>query len=36
MTAVYAVMALHQGYLVTPESSGAPAHFVLQLSPAEV
>ena len=23
MTAVYAVMALHEGYLVTPESQGA-------------
>jgi signal recognition particle receptor subunit beta len=35
MTAVYAVMALHQGFLVTPETVGAPAHFVLQLTPAE-
>ena len=33
MTAVYAVMALHQGQLVVSESS--PAHFVLQLPPAE-
>jgi hypothetical protein len=35
MTAVYAVMTLHQGYLVTPGSEGTPAHFVLQLSPAQ-
>jgi len=34
MTAVYAVMALHEGYLVTPESQGAVVHYVLQLSPA--
>jgi hypothetical protein len=34
MTAVYAVMVLHEGYLVTPESEGALVHFVLQLSPA--
>jgi hypothetical protein len=34
MTAVYAVMALHEGHLVTPESEGALAHFVLQLGPA--
>ena len=33
VTAVYAVMALHQGQLVVSESS--PAHFVLQLPPAE-
>jgi hypothetical protein len=33
MTAVYAVMALHQGQLVTSQSS--PAHFVLDLPPAE-
>ncbi len=35
MTAVYAVMALHKGQLVTPEGSGTPAHFVLQLLPFE-
>ena len=35
MTAVYAIMALHQGYLVTPETTSAPVHFVLQLSPGE-
>jgi signal recognition particle receptor subunit beta len=35
MTAVYAVMALHQGFLVTPESPRTSVHFVLQLSPAE-
>ena len=34
MTAVYAVMALHEGYLVMPESQGAVVHYVLQLSPA--
>ncbi len=34
MTAVYAVMALHDGYLVTPESQGAVVHYVLQFSPA--
>jgi signal recognition particle receptor subunit beta len=34
MTAVYAVMALHEGYLVTPESQGAVVHYVLQFSPA--
>lgn len=34
MTAVYAVMALHEGYLVVPESPGAVVHYVLQLSPA--
>ncbi len=33
VTAVYAVMALHQGQLVVSEST--PAHFVLQLPPAE-
>jgi hypothetical protein len=36
MTAVYAVMALHEGYLVIPESATALVHFVLQLSPAPV
>jgi hypothetical protein len=36
MTAVYAVMALHEGYLVIPESTTALVHFVLQLSPAPV
>jgi signal recognition particle receptor subunit beta len=34
MSAVYAVMALHEGYLVTPESQGAAVHYVLQLSAA--
>jgi hypothetical protein len=34
MTAVYAVMALHEGYLVVPESHGAVVHYVLQFSPA--
>jgi hypothetical protein len=34
MTAVYAIMSLHEGYLVTPESQEAAVHFVLQLSPA--
>jgi hypothetical protein len=34
MTAVYAIMSLHEGYLVTPESQEADVHFVLQLSPA--
>jgi hypothetical protein len=34
MTAVYAVMALHEGYLVMPESQGAVVHYILQLSPA--
>ena len=34
MTAVYAVMSLHDGYLVTPESEGALPHYVLQFSPA--
>jgi signal recognition particle receptor subunit beta len=33
MTAVYSVMALHEGYVVAPQSSTA-AHFVLQFSPA--
>lgn len=34
MMAVYAVMALHEGNLVMPESPEAAAHFVLQLCPA--
>jgi signal recognition particle receptor subunit beta len=34
MTAVYAIMSLHEGSLVTPESPEADVHFVLQLSPA--
>jgi hypothetical protein len=34
MMAVYAVMALHEGNLVMPESPETAAHFVLQLSPA--
>ena len=34
MTAVYAVMALHEGYLVAPECHGAVVHYVLQLAPA--
>jgi signal recognition particle receptor subunit beta len=34
MTAVYSVMALHEGYLVAPESQGAVVHYVLQFSPA--
>jgi signal recognition particle receptor subunit beta len=34
MTAVYAIMSLHEGYLVTPESQEGAVHFVLQLSPA--
>lgn len=33
MTAVYSVMALHEGYLAAPESR-ASVHFVLQFSPA--
>jgi hypothetical protein len=28
-------MALHQGFLVSPEGTETPAHFVLQLPPAE-
>jgi mutual gliding-motility protein MglA len=34
MTAVYAVMALHEGYLVAPESQEAVVHYVLQFRPA--
>jgi len=34
MMVVYAVMALHQGHLVVPESAETAAHFLLQLSPA--
>ena len=34
MTAVYAVMALHEGYLVVPESQAAAVHYVLQFSPS--
>jgi signal recognition particle receptor subunit beta len=34
MTAVYAIMALHQGYLVVPESPTTAAHYVLQFNPA--
>ena len=32
MTAVYAIMALHEGDLVAPESQGAVVHYVLQFS----
>jgi hypothetical protein len=35
MTAVYAVMSLHQGSVISPEPSRTPVHFVLQLPPAE-
>jgi signal recognition particle receptor subunit beta len=34
MTAVYSVMALHEGYLIAPESETTAAHYILQLSPA--
>jgi hypothetical protein len=34
MSAVYAVMALHSGNLVAPESQGAVVHYVLQLAVA--
>jgi hypothetical protein len=34
MSAVYAVMALHSGSLVAPESQGAVVHYVLQLAVA--
>jgi signal recognition particle receptor subunit beta len=34
MTAVYAVMGLHDGYLVAPESQGGLVHYVLLFSPA--
>ena len=34
MTAVYAVMGLHDGYLVVPESAAAAVHYVLQFRPA--
>ncbi len=34
MTAVYSIMGLHEGYLVTPESPGAVVHYVLQFGPA--
>ncbi len=34
MTAMYAIMSLHEDYLVTPESQEGAVHFVLQLSPA--
>jgi len=34
MTAVYAIMALHQGYLVVPEAQTTAAHYVLQFNPA--
>ena len=34
MTAVYSIMGLHEGYLVTPESPGAVVHYVLQFAPA--
>jgi hypothetical protein len=34
MTAVYSIMGLHEGYLVTPESPGVIVHYVLQFSPA--
>jgi len=33
MMAVYAIMSLHEGYLVVPEATGS-VHFVLQLGPA--
>ena len=32
MSAVYAIMALHSGNLVVPESQGAVVHYVLQLA----
>jgi hypothetical protein len=34
MSAVYAIMALHSGGLVVPESQGAVVHYVLQLAVA--
>ncbi len=34
MSAVYAIMALHSGNLVAPESQGAVVHYVLQLAVA--
>ncbi len=34
MSAVYAIMALHSGGLVAPESQGAVVHYVLQLAVA--
>jgi len=34
MSAVYAIMALHSGNLVVPESQGAVVHYVLQLAVA--
>jgi hypothetical protein len=34
MSAVYAIMALHSGNLVAPESRGAVVHYVLQLAVA--
>jgi hypothetical protein len=34
MSAVYAIMALHSGNLVVPESQGAVLHYVLQLAVA--
>jgi signal recognition particle receptor subunit beta len=34
MSAVYAIMALHSGGLVVPESKGAVVHYVLQLAVA--
>jgi hypothetical protein len=34
LSAVYAIMALHEGELGAPEGQGEQAHFVLQLQPA--
>jgi hypothetical protein len=34
VTAVYAIMGLHEGYLVAPESPGVQSHYVLQFNPA--
>jgi hypothetical protein len=34
MSAVYAIMALHSGGLVVPESKGAVVHYILQLAVA--
>jgi signal recognition particle receptor subunit beta len=34
MTAGYAIMALHEGYLVVPEAQTTAAHYVLQFNPA--
>jgi len=35
LSAVYAIMALHDGEFVAPESQGDDAHFILQLAPAQ-